>query len=224
MSNIPKNIILTWKNKNIPDTVFEKWRNLNKHYTVTFFTDEDIIAFLKKEYSEKFSNFFVRIPFGKYKADFFRLCYLYKYGGCYVDIDIEPILPIDDILSIHKDITFLSILSLMKGHIFQAVLFAVPKNPIILKCILSMIHYGCNIGIDPVDAPPYTGHPTKCTYENISEFTNIEELKEGVIVHNSETILLGIEKYVDTREGIFFKDIMFGYSRYTNYNQQHGFV
>ena len=33
-----------------------------------------------------------------YKADFFRYCYLYKYGGYYFDIDIEPVLSITEII------------------------------------------------------------------------------------------------------------------------------
>ena len=78
MVTIPNNIILTWKNNNIPENIFQKWRNLNPTYNLIFYTDDDIIKFLDEHYNSEYSVFFKKIPFGRYKADFFRLCYLYK--------------------------------------------------------------------------------------------------------------------------------------------------
>ena len=76
-SKIPATIMLTYKNKNIPDGIIEKWRILNPNYTVIFFTDDDVKKFLKDYYGAEYVDFFTKIPVGCFKADFFRLCYLY---------------------------------------------------------------------------------------------------------------------------------------------------
>lgn len=218
---IPRDIILTWKDNNIPPYVIQKWKTLNPDYNIKFFNDNDIINFLDIEYSNKFSNFFKEIPFGRYKADFFRLCYLYKYGGYYFDIDIEPISSIDRI--INNKYTFISCLSLFSGHIFQAILITTKNNPIIKLCIDSMLYYGSNIGINPPDHPPYNGHPTKCMFDNIQQYTN-SKIKEGNINYNEQNILLGKEIKYKNRTAIQINDEIFGYSRYTNYDRKNGFI
>lgn len=221
--NIPSNIILTWKNNNVPAHVIEKWRELNPNYNVLFFTDEDIMIFLEMNYGLDYAVFFSKIPFGRYKSDFFRLCYLYKNGGCYVDIDIEPLLPIDEILNKNDNITLLSVLSLGEGHIFQAILFSEPNNVVIKMCIESMLFYGSNIGIDPKDEYPFTGHPTKCMYDNISIFLN-GNVKEGLNSFKDNRIILGKETFIHDRiVTIFPGNKHFAYSRYTNYNRDYGF-
>ena len=222
--NIPNDIILTWKDDTIPNYVINKWGNLNENYNILFFNDNDIISFLKTNYDDSYAEFFSKIPFGRYKADFFRLCYLYKKGGCYVDIDIEPLLPIDDILNKKENITFLSVLAYNSGHIFQAVLFSAPNNPIIKMCIDSMLFYGSNIGIDPEDKPPFTGHPTKCMYDNIYKILD-SDIKYGYNTYNNECILLGKEIISEGRFATIFPEKkIFGYSRYANYDREGGFT
>ena len=49
---IPKDIILTWKNYNVPDHIIQKWQDLNPDFNIIFFDDNNIIEFLKKEYDD----------------------------------------------------------------------------------------------------------------------------------------------------------------------------
>jgi len=218
--NIPSTILLTWRDKNIPDYVLEKWRSLNTNYTIMFYTDDDIKIFLDTHYGNDYVNFFSKIPFGRYKADFFRLCYLYKFGGFYADIDIEPLLSFDNIIDKKTNIDFVSVLSTMDGHIFQAVLASTPNHPLIKMCIDSMLFYGSNIGIDPKDESPWTGHPTKCMYENL-EIMLKKTPQYGI---NNGHILLGKEIWNNHRnEMIFPGDLKFGYSRYVHYQREVGF-
>ena len=66
---IPKIIHLTYMSKDlVPTKVF---RNLKKYYG--------------QSYVDKFNN----IPVGAHKADFFRYCVLYIYGGVYMDIKLN---------------------------------------------------------------------------------------------------------------------------------------
>jgi mannosyltransferase OCH1-like enzyme len=216
---IPKHIILTWKDRSIPQAIVDRWKTLNPTYTILFFTDEDIIHFLNTHYGIGYSDFFRRIPFGRYKADFFRYCYLYQCGGFYVDIDIEPVCSIDEVIP--ESFSFLTIVSCnFLRQIYQAVLFSEAKHPILNKCIASMFFYGSNIGIDPPDIYPYKGHPTVCMYENICKYLNKDSLQEGVY----GSIVFGTEYPIGERDGTFIQGKMFAYNRYLNYNRDHGFL
>ena len=218
---IPKDIILTWKNNIVPDHIIQKWQDLNPDFNIKFFDDNKIIEFLKKEYDDTYVYFFKSIKFGMYKADFFRYCYLYKYGGYYFDIDIEPVLSIKEIID--YEINYYLVLSAINKHIFQAVLCANKHNPIIKLCIDDMLYYGSNIGFDPPNKPPYNGYPTKCMYDNIVKYTGKQVLNEGIININNQNILLGKEFNYNNRIAIRLNDKIFGYSRYDNYKRDIGF-
>lgn len=215
---IPKNIILTWKDSNLPKYIIKKWKDLNPNFNIKFFNDNKIIEFLTQEYDITYVDFFKNIKFGCFKADFFRYCYLYKYGGYYFDIDIEPILPIKEIID--YKVNYVTILSKFDGHIFQAVLVVNKNNPIIKMCIDDMLYYGSNIGIDPPNTHP---HPTKCMYNNIVKYTEKQLLKEGIINGNNQNILLGKEVKHYHRIAIRLNNKIFGYSKYTNYSRENGF-
>ena len=89
--SIPKIIIQTWKNKNLPknvNTLINKLKSNNPHYNYLFFSDEDIDRFFEieyPEYIETYKNFEYNIQ----KIDFFRLVAIYHYGGFYFDIDMD---------------------------------------------------------------------------------------------------------------------------------------
>ena len=224
LDKIPKNIILVWIQgiNKIPNFIIDKWKILNPEFTIKFFDDEQIINFLKKEYNNNYVVFFNNIKFGRYKSDFFRYCYLYKYGGYYFDIDIEPILPINNIVDTKANyITMLS--NYVKGHITQSILIVKKNNPIIKMCINDMLYYGSNIGIDPPDKYPFTGHPTKCMYDNMVKYTEHEELLEGTIETKNQYIVLGREYKYNNRDAIKINNKLFGYSRYLNYEREKGF-
>lgn len=210
--------MLTWKDNKIPQSVVDKWKQLNPFYNICFFTDEDIIHFLNTYYGVGYSDFFRKIPFGRYKSDFFRYCYLYQCGGFYVDIDIEPVAPIDAVIPPH--FSFLSIVSTyFPGQIFQAVLFSEPKHPILNMCIASMFFYGSNIGIDPPDVYPFKGHPTVCMYENVCKYLQRDNLRDGMY----GSVALGIEYPIHGRNAVFIQGKLFAYNKYENYDREEGF-
>jgi hypothetical protein len=102
---IPRTLVMTWKVRSeIADYVFNERKELNPGYKLKFFDNEQIVDFLTKEYNSTYVDFFNSMLFGRYKADFFRYCYLWKKGGVYADIDLEPKAGIDTFLD--KDTTF----------------------------------------------------------------------------------------------------------------------
>ena len=72
----------------------KNWTNLNPDYEMKLYDNPMCEKFLLNEYSQSYCNIFRGIPDGPIKADFWRVCILYKYGGVYVDADNEPLVPL----------------------------------------------------------------------------------------------------------------------------------
>jgi hypothetical protein len=109
------------------------WKKLNPEYEIKLYDDEMIKSFLLKEYGELYVNIFNFLKDGPIKADFFRICILYKNGGIYSDIDNLPLVPMADF--IENDIDFATCSSYWK-YTFNPNFIISNKDNIILKnCI-----------------------------------------------------------------------------------------
>jgi len=124
---IPKIIHACWLgNAPMPEVYknyVEGWKKLNPDFEVKLWTDEDF-----KEYYD--DSLFVRDAIAKKKygflADYFRFTVLYKFGGIYIDTDVEMFKPIDSFLDS----------KMFMGYIFDtsigtALIGSEPNNPII---------------------------------------------------------------------------------------------
>ena len=74
------------------------WKKLNPDYEIKLYDDEMIKKFLLEEYGELYENIFNYLKDGPIKADFWRICILYKNGGIYSDIDIMPLIPLSSFI------------------------------------------------------------------------------------------------------------------------------
>ncbi len=131
--NIPKTIYLSYKTKDIPDYVIEKWNEIYPDYEVKLYDNNDCIEFLKKEYNDEYVEIFNYIKDGPIKADFWRVCILYKYGGIYSDIDIEPLVNIEKIM--FPDTTFITCLSAAGKKINPHFIVAEPRHKVLKMCM-----------------------------------------------------------------------------------------
>ena len=105
---IPKKILQSHKNRNmVPDYIINNIKDKNPNWEYNFYNDEETINFLQKEYGLEFVNKFNSFKKGAHKCDLFRLCWLYKYGGVYIDIDSEIIKPLDKIIENIEDFTII---------------------------------------------------------------------------------------------------------------------
>lgn len=132
---IPKRICQTWKTRNLDPKMLAlvtELRKNNPEYDYVLFDDDDCKAFLYEHFGQNYVNAFeVLIP-GAFKADLFRYCYLYVYGGVYIDIDMTPLVPLSQIVS--PDDTFVSVVDRTVYNvigIYQAFIASVPKHPIL---------------------------------------------------------------------------------------------
>lgn len=133
---IPKILIQTYYKKDkIPNKVYENINEFASDYKHIIFDDDEIIEFLKKNFRADVLKTFNLLK-GAHKADLFRYCWLYKFGGVYLDIKTELIKPLSDIFN--KNYTY-SVLSIVRDTIYQGVIASPPGNPIFLKLIKFMI-------------------------------------------------------------------------------------
>lgn len=112
----------------------DNWKKLNPEYDIQLFDNQMCEKFLLEEYGELYKEIFNYIPDGPIKADFWRICILYKYGGVYSDIDNEPLVPIKDFLE--PDIGFLTCSSYSSEMSFNPNFIIAHKEcPILKRCI-----------------------------------------------------------------------------------------
>ena len=131
--NIPKIIYLTYKTKNIPQSVIDKWIDIYPDYEIKIYDNDDCLNFLDKEFGQEFVDIFNFIKDGPIKADFWRICILYKYGGIYGDIDVVPNINIEEILL--SETTFLTCICSFLKHITPQFIVSTPKHIVLKLCI-----------------------------------------------------------------------------------------
>ena len=102
-------------------------------YEIKLYDDKMIKLFLLEEYGELYKNIFDYIQDGPIKADFWRLCMLYKNGGIYSDIDNMPLVSLSDF--IENDIDFATCSSYWKYNFNPNFIISTKNNIYLKKCI-----------------------------------------------------------------------------------------
>ena len=138
--NISKNIYLTYKSKNIPNYIIKNWKLLNPTYNIHLYDNNDCINFLYNNYGQLYVDIFNYIKDGPIKSDFWRCCIIYKYGGVYADIDMEPLVSISSIIKNNNKIKFYTCKSMINIESVNPTIIISNKNHKILKyCIIEYI-------------------------------------------------------------------------------------
>jgi mannosyltransferase OCH1-like enzyme len=94
MSLIPKNIFMTWGNKDIPILLKQRIHQIKKEnpdFNIYIYDDIDCMRFLANNFPSQILNTYIALRPGAYKADLWRCCILFKFGGIYMDIKLAPI-------------------------------------------------------------------------------------------------------------------------------------
>jgi len=91
-TEVPLNLFQTWTNKELPPKMkacVQKLRKQNPEFNYTLYDDDDCRRFIQDHYEPDVLDAFHRLIPGAYKADLWRYCVLYIYGGIYLDIKFE---------------------------------------------------------------------------------------------------------------------------------------
>ena len=220
-NNIPKKIYLSYKTKDIPKYIIPNIKKIYPDYEIELYDDKDCIKFLKKNYGQLYVDIFNFLKDGPIKADFWRLCILYKYGGIYFDIDLEHIKNINEI--INDDTYFTSIIidpsyRDNKRDFNPAIIKTGPKNNIIKECInICLEKYNKKINYDYWEYSIVT-IMSKVLYSELQQEIN----KDGVYYDNNKNKYQFLLEKVPNRNGkaayIEYDKEKYCNSRYTNYN------
>ena len=148
LSKIPRNLFQTWMTKDMTPTLqllISSWKQHHPHYTYCLFDDADCEQFIRTHFDEKVWNAYQNIIPGAFKADLWRYCVLYVYGGVYVDVDTICISSIDQFLN--ETIEFMTPVDLNNHpdygtyNLFNCFIASVPKHPILWDCIQQIVHH-----------------------------------------------------------------------------------
>jgi mannosyltransferase OCH1-like enzyme len=93
LSNIPKNIFQTHKSmeyiegkKDILRAV-NSWRKYDGEFNYRFYNDKQAEDFIKDNFDNDTYTAYMKLPMAVMKADLWRYCIIYTYGGIYADTD-----------------------------------------------------------------------------------------------------------------------------------------
>lgn len=139
-TKIPKYVFQTWKHKLLSNNMKNNLLNLrsqHKDYTFYLYDDAMCIDFLKKHYNNEVLHAFDSLIPGPFKADLWRYCVLYKYGGVYMDIKLNCINGFNLNQLIHEECYPKDIPHRQYG-IWQGFLICKPKNILLKRCIDSI--------------------------------------------------------------------------------------
>ena len=141
LNTVPFYIFQTWQSKQLlPDmaNTVARLKSMNPDFKHYLFDDYDCRRFIANYYDKDVLDAFDALVPGAYKADLWRYCVLYKYGGVYLDIKLRPVegFRLADLCTSNqycKDIPE----SCVEGSIslFNGFLVSRPSNPIMMNCI-----------------------------------------------------------------------------------------
>lgn len=137
---IPKNIFQTQRsqeyvNKNSRlKRAQESWKK-HTDFKYHFYNDEEMDMFIKSHFDKRVNDAYNRCPMKVMKADMWRYCVIYTYGGIYADAD--AICAASNPTAFIKDNAELVIAPENDVHLCQWT-FAAPANSPILKAIIDL--------------------------------------------------------------------------------------
>ena len=98
---IPKVIYQTWVTKDLPETVQVVRANIlkrNPGFDMILYDDDDMDTFIRTTCDPSVYQAYSQLNVGAAKADLWRYCILYEYGGIYLDMDAEILRPLDELI------------------------------------------------------------------------------------------------------------------------------
>jgi mannosyltransferase OCH1-like enzyme len=111
----------------------KSWKNHTNNFNYCFFNNQMCDDFIKQNFDETIYKAYLKLPMAVMKADLWRYCIIYHYGGIYADVDtickVNPNIFINDAL--------LTIVPENSIHLCQWV-FSAPKGSPILKSIIDL--------------------------------------------------------------------------------------
>lgn len=133
---IPKIIVQTNKTNIINMAEYNAIRTfieLNPEYTYIYIDDINCINILKQHFNKDVIDAYNKIIPGAFKADLFRYCFLYIFGGCYFDIKQINRVPLRDFIDEKQTICLCN--DIQDKHYYNALMCSTKLHYIMKQCI-----------------------------------------------------------------------------------------
>ena len=108
VNNVPLKIFLTWETKNLPVNMYNNimlLHKMNPEFDIYLYDDQDRINFIKDNFESDVLEAYNSLIPGAYRADLWRYCIIYKYGGVYIDIKYHTYIPLIEFIK-ESEFTF----------------------------------------------------------------------------------------------------------------------
>jgi mannosyltransferase OCH1-like enzyme len=143
---IPKWIFRTGglEYENLPPTITTIYTHIldqNPGYELFYFSDADCVEFILEEYGKEYLDYYNTLIPTAYKADFFRYCLLNKYGGCYGDFTLLPLISYNEMTRGVDRVLVRDDGSGSKGSLWNASMCTKAADPILYSCIAICIDH-----------------------------------------------------------------------------------
>ncbi|MDR3572397.1 MAG: glycosyltransferase, partial [Anaerolineaceae bacterium] len=136
---IPERIIQFWDSLEVtPDIqrLMNSWGDKNPGYEYVLFNDETARRFLQENFTADVFRAYVRVKEPAQKSDIFRLAYLAKEGGVYVDADDFCLAPLAGLIAPQA---LLALYQEDHGTVGNNFIAVVPQHPIILEALAQVV-------------------------------------------------------------------------------------
>ncbi|MBS0642111.1 MAG: hypothetical protein JSS43_19770 [Proteobacteria bacterium] len=130
---IPATIVQFWNDEAAPGDVeacMRSWQMNNPDFVYRRFDSRSACDFINRWHGPDAVAAFERCYHPAMQADYFRLAFLYRFGGCYVDADEESILPLSILLSNCPDRS-LVLVRTDTISLLNSPMLVVPNHPLI---------------------------------------------------------------------------------------------
>jgi mannosyltransferase OCH1-like enzyme len=110
VNNVPLKIFLTWETKNLPINMYNNimlLHKMNPEFDIYLYDDQDRINFIKDNFDPDVLDAYNSLIPGAFKADLWRYCIIYKYGGIYIDIKYHIYTPLIELIK-ESEYTFVN--------------------------------------------------------------------------------------------------------------------
>jgi mannosyltransferase OCH1-like enzyme len=110
VNNVPLKIFLTWETKNLPINMYNNLMllyKMNPEFDIYLYDDQDRINFIKDNFDPDILDAYNSLIPGAFKADLWRYCIIYKYGGVYIDIKYHIYTPLIELIK-ESEYTFVN--------------------------------------------------------------------------------------------------------------------
>ena len=182
---IPKKIFQTFETKDMPMGMSKaclSWQMKNPDWEYHFYDKHDRIKFIKEHFPIDVLNAYNTLIPGAFKADLWRYCVLFVYGGVYIDADTICEMPLDELIEGNDHFIITRDDPMATKWLGNAFIATIPNSPILKECIDRIVekckHKQLEFYLD-YTGPALMGKVVNKISRNVPEETDYELGKDG---------------------------------------------